>query len=314
MSEPAATEPPGYRLLDTGGGARLEEVGGYRLARPAPQAVWGRSLPESEWAAAAGRYTRDDSGGGAWNASHRLPDEWPARCGGLTLLVKPTGFGHLGLFPEQVDHWRWLLERLPQPAERSGGAAGVLNLFGYTGGATLALARAGAALTHVDASSGAVDWGQRNAAANGLDAKPVRWLVEEAAKFVRREQRRGRRYHGVILDPPTFGRGPKGEVWKIEADLPPLLAGCVALLAEEPLFVHLSCHTPGFTPRTLANLIEEALLRSAGARCLPNARAVECGEMLLAAENGPPLPCGAFARWAARAVPLTPSRAHYQRS
>jgi len=287
---PSAAAPPrgAYRLLDTGGRARLEEVGPFRLERPAPVAFWPRGLTAADWDQVAARYHRASDGGGQWEQLVPLPESWVLEFGGLVWEIRPTGFGHLGLFPEQAEGWRWLADRLKSMGQERNPS--VLNLFAYTGGSTLVCARAGARVCHLDAAQGAVAWARRNAALSGLAQAPVRWVVDDVVKFVRREQRRGSRHNGLILDPPSFGRGAKGEVWKIEDDLPALLEGCRALLAPGPAFLLLSCHSPGFTPRVLLNLLR-ACWSGAGGQ-------FDAGEMVVeAGPGGTDLPSGTYSRW-----------------
>jgi len=236
----------------------------------------------------AARYHRSSEGGGDWEWIERLPEAWAVEFGGFVWEVHPTGFGHLGLFPEQAASWRWLGEQVARAGRE--GAPSVLNLFAYTGGSTLACARAGARVCHLDASQGAVTWARRNAELNGLAAAPVRWVVEDVVKFVRREVRRGSRYAGIVLDPPSFGRGAKGEVWKIEDDLPELLAACRGLLEAGPAFLLVSCHSPGFTPCVLLNLVRVCVAGAGGESA--------AGEMVVTAEpGGTDLPSGVYACW-----------------
>lgn len=279
-----------YQLLDSGDGRKLEQVGPHRLVRPAPQAVWRPRLPPEPWAGADAEFVRAEGEAGGWRGTP-LPERWPVTLAPLTFLIQATGFGHLGLFPEQREGWGWIADRVRKAAGALGRPPRVLNLFAYTGGSTLAALRAGAEVTHVDASKGVVQWARDNAAACGLANAPCRWLVDDAKKFVRRAVERGRPYDGIVLDPPTFGRGPKGQVWKIEPDAAPLMDACKSLLAPEGGFILLSCHTPGFTPTTLANLLGAVVAGRGGE--------VELGEMLLTeADGGRPLPSGTFARWA----------------
>ena len=275
-----------YALLDSGAEAKLEMVGGFRLARPCPQAVWPRHRPPAEWEKADAIYHRSETGGGNWEYRRPLPPSWTMEENGQPWLIKATGFGHLGIFPEQADNWRWLQEqcrRLPRGAH-------ALNLFAYTGGSTLALAHAGAKVTHVDAARGVVSWARDNAKNQGVADAAVQWLVEDVMRYCHREQNRTHRYQGIILDPPTFGRGPKNELWKIESDLPDLLAVCRQLLEPgKPGFVLLSCHSPGFSPLVLKNLLTAILGRDG---------TVETGEMTIP-EQGIDrcLPAGCYARW-----------------
>jgi 23S rRNA (cytosine1962-C5)-methyltransferase len=287
-----------YALLDSGNMKKLERLGPYLLVRPSLAAVWEPRLAESEWRKADGVYTRDTGeDGGKWTFHRKVQREFDVLYGSLHLHIRLTNFGHMGLFAEQVDNWDWLREiirkRMQATNDRN---LYVLNLFGYTGGSTLACSQAGAHLVHLDAAKGVVDWARKNAELSGLADRPIRWLVDDAMKFVKREERRGNTYQGIILDPPSFGRGPQGEVFKIEDHLVPLLQSCRALLAKDALFVLYSCHTPGFTPLTLENQLELVIGRRKGL--------VEAGEMTVAeADQGPLqgrlLPSGAVARWVA---------------
>jgi 23S rRNA (cytosine1962-C5)-methyltransferase len=281
----------GYALLDSGKQLKLEQVGPYRLIRPAPQAVWRPRLPESEWKRVDGVYIRSADSSGAWEWRRKVEREFDLLYNNLLLRIKLTNFGHMGLFPEQAANWDWLRHtiraRMEQTNDRN---LHVLNLFGYTGGSSLAASQAGAHVVHVDAARGVVDWARKNAQLSALDERPIRWITDEALKFLKREERRGNLYQGVILDPPSFGRGPKGEVFKIEDDLMPLLDGCKAVMARDALFVLYSCHTPGFTPLVLENQLETMVDRNKGK--------IESGEMVIADSTGRALPSGTFARWA----------------
>lgn len=275
----------GYELLDSGNGAKLERFGDVVLARPCAQAVWQPQRP-ALWKTADATFDRED--GNRWHGRRRLPKEWPIDVDGTRFRLSGTDFGHLGIFPEQRAQWAWIRETVaaaPRPPR-------VLNLFAYSGGSTLAAARAGAEVCHLDASRGMVQWARANAALNGLESHPIRWIVDDAHKFLNREVRRGRRYDGIILDPPTYGRGGNGETYKIERDLTETLRLCRALLSDAPCFLLLSAHTPGHTPVVLSNVLTQALRGLGGA--------VASGEMLLSgAEDVFPLPSGAYARWQA---------------
>jgi 23S rRNA (cytosine1962-C5)-methyltransferase len=281
-----------YHLLDTGNMRKLERIGEYTLARPAPQAIWSPFLPGADWQRADAVYERNENGGGAWTWVRRIRREFDILFNHLSFRIKLTDFGHLGLFPEQADNWDWLRhhirERMQRTRQRN---LHVLNLFGYTGGSTLACSQAGAHVVHVDAAKGVVDWARANADLGHLSDRPIRWLVDDALKFVRREARRSNRYQGIILDPPSFGRGPKGEVFKLEDNLMPLFNECRSLLAEDALFVLYSCHTPGFTPLVMHNQLAEMIAGRAGQ--------IESGEMVIPDAQGRLLPAGAFARWLA---------------
>ncbi len=276
-----------YELLDSGGGRKLERFGCCVLARPCAQAIWRPGLTPDRWQAADASFDREE--GQRWRSREGLPERWEVEVDGLRFRLSGTDFGHLGFFPEQRDCWHWIgaTVRAALPAI---GKLRVLNLFAYSGGSTLAAARAGAEVCHLDASAGMVEWARANAAANGLAAAPIRWIVDDAHKFLAREIRRGRRYEAIVLDPPTFGRGARGEVYKIERDLPRTLELCRQLLVPRPLFLLLSAHTPGITPVTLANLLDDTQLGSEGT--------TSGGEMLLTGGAGVrPVPSGCMARW-----------------
>ncbi len=259
----------GYQLLDSGNGRKLERFGRHVVDRPCMQAVWA---PRDENWDADAIFERQESS--RWIYNRKLPKEWLIEWEGLKMEVIPTDFGHLGIFPEHAAHWEWLLES-------SFEGMSVLNLFAYTGAATLAMARAGAKVTHVDASKKSVAWASRNAAHNGLGDAPIRWIVDDALKFLHRQVRRGAKYDGIILDPPTFGRGPKGELFKLEERAVELVDLCQQLLSDEARFLLFSCHTPGLTPLALSRLFS---------------REMETGEMAIASKSGS-VPSGSYARW-----------------
>jgi 23S rRNA (cytosine1962-C5)-methyltransferase len=270
-----------YRLLDCGEEQKLEQIGPYRVVRQAAQAHWPKTLAPAEWDRVDAVHVRTKGGGGYWTYRNQLPESWTIHYCGHPFLVRLTDFGHIGLFPEQWENWQWLARCCETDAPD------VLNLFGYTGASSYAAARAGAKVTHVDASKGIVSWGRENQSP-GEDL-PIRWIVEDVGKYLARETRRGKRYQGIVLDPPSFGRGPKGQVWKIETDLVPLLNDLRALAAPMK-FILLSCHTPGYSPLCL----KELLLRVYG---LP-VEEVEAGEMTVpVAGGGHTLPSGTYARW-----------------
>jgi 23S rRNA (cytosine1962-C5)-methyltransferase len=283
-----AADDDSYELLDSGDARKLERFGPFVLARPCAQAVWRPRLDAPAWAAAHASFAREE--GMRWFARIGLPDAWNVEVDGLRFELRRTDFGHVGLFPEQRALWRWIGERLRTAAERRPGPVSLLNLFAYSGGSTLAAAKAGAAVCHVDASKGMVSWASANAKLNGLAEAPVRWIVDDARKFLSREVKRSRRYEAIVLDPPTFGRGAKGEVYKIDEGLRETLDACAALLADDPAFLLLSSHTPGFTPVVLANLLGQTTAGRQGR--------IESGEMLLGGERDVlSLPSGAWARW-----------------
>jgi 23S rRNA (cytosine1962-C5)-methyltransferase len=273
-----------YQLLDTGNCCKLEQVGPFRLNRPAPQAVWPVALPRQEWQKADATYTRDSSGSGKWSYKRsKLPDAWEVKFHALKLEIKPTAFGHIGVFPEHGIIWHQLERQSVDPE------AEILNLFAYTGGGTLSAARAGYRVCHLDASRGAVNWARKNAELSGLSDRPVRWIVDDATKFLQREVRRGRRYDGLIMDPPSFGRGAKGEVFKIDRDLPELLKLAKKVLIPVPSFIVLSCHSPGFTPIVLGNLLASMMVEMEGT--------IQSGEMFIEDGQGRRLPLGAWSDW-----------------
>ena len=274
-----------YEVLDTSGGEKLERWGDYLLVRPDPQVIWDTEKSHKGWKRPNGHYHRSSKGGGEWEFFH-LPEQWEIRYDSLTFRLKPFSFKHTGLFPEQAVNWDWfgsLIRSAGRPVK-------VLNLFAYTGGATLAAAAAGASVTHVDASKGMVSWAKENAAVSGLSEAPIRWLVDDCVKFVEREIRRGNTYDAIIMDPPSYGRGPKGEVWKIEDAIHPLIRLCTQLLSKDPLFFLVNSYTTGLQPAVLTYMLSLEL-RKFGGR-------VESGEIgLPVAETGLVLPCGASGRW-----------------
>ncbi len=232
-----------YTLLDSGNFRKLEQIGEYTISRPCPQAVWEPRL-RGDWNKSIDNYQRSSSGGGRW-LQKKLPETFWINYGGFDLHIKPTNFGHLGVFAEQIDNWNWLSEICSEGMK-------TLNLFAYTGGSTLAMRRGGSSPTHVDAAKGVVDWARVNAERNKLDG--IRWIVDDAGKFLEREIKRGNQYEGIVLDPPSFGRGSRKEIWKIEEHLVPLLKQCRQLMTN-PKFLLLSCHSPLYTPKALENLV-----------------------------------------------------------
>ena len=274
-----------YRLIDSGNFQKLETFGPYRFIRPSPQAVWRPRLPESDWKCADALFKRYSGGDGEWIRNNNgIPDSWPVTIEGLRFNIRMTDFGHTGLFPEQLANWR-LLRRTVRAAIGKKREISVLNLFAYTGGSTLACAAEGAKVAHIDASKATVAWARANAETSGLSDKPIRWITEDALKFVRREIRRGSRYQGIILDPPTYGRGNKREVWKIEDRLGELLDELQRLMAPDFLFMLLTSHSPGHTPTSLRNLLSTSVGKSGGR--------FDAGEMLIEDKTGTcPLPSG----------------------
>jgi len=272
-----------FEVIETGDGMKKERWGDVVLVRPDPQVIWPRA--SASWGRCDGIYHRASSGGGTWEFQRPLPETWTISYRNLTFQIRPTNFKHTGLFPEQAANWDWFSGRI-RNARRE---VRVLNLFGYTGGATVAAAAAGASVCHVDAAKGMVQWCRENAALSGLGEAPVRYLVDDCLKFVEREQRRGNRYEAIIMDPPSFGRGKNGEVWKLEDGLFRLVATAAALLSDLPLFVLLNAYTTGLSPTVLANILGHHV---------PSGGTLSCGEVgLPVTHGGVTLPCGTFARW-----------------
>ena len=273
-----------YEVLDTGDGMKLERWGKVILSRPDPQVIWPKSRPEL-WSKADAQYHRSAKGGGEWEFLRKLPDRWTVKYGSLEFYVHPTNFKHTGLFPEQAVNWDWM-----QSLIRERGDCRVLNLFGYTGGATLACAAAGAHVTHVDAAKGMVQWAGENRTLSKIDETRVRWIVDDAIKFVEREIRRGNRYDGILMDPPSYGRGPKGEIWKLEDELYGLVDKCAGVLSGHPLFVLVNSYTTGLQPAVLNNILSLTVKKRFGG-------SVDAAEVVLPVDGGGILPCGAAGRW-----------------
>ncbi|MGI5898908.1 MAG: class I SAM-dependent methyltransferase [Christensenellales bacterium] len=275
-----------YEILDTGAGEKLERWGSFILRRPDPQVIWPREIPEL-WPRADAHYSRAQSGGGQWDFKKKLPESWNISYGGLSFKVRPTGFKHTGLFPEQAVNWDWM-SGLVRDSEKP---VRILNLFAYTGGATCALLKAGANVCHVDAAKGMIAWAKENCALNGLENAPVRFILDDALKFVEREIRRGNRYDGILMDPPSYGRGPDGQVWKLEEKLYPLVERCALLLSDAPLFFLINAYTTGLAPSVLQNIIQKTVYPLHGGRAM----AEEIG--IPVSSGGIILPCGASGRW-----------------
>lgn len=276
-----------YELIDATQGNRLERWGSVVLVRPDPQVVWGLPRASSLWDKADAVYHRSTKGGGQWEIRRKLPQRWKIHAGDLTLVVSPTGFKHTGVFPEQAVNWAWYREKI----KAAGRPIRVLNLFGYTGGATLACAAAGAAVCHVDASKGIVAWARENAQASGLEDRPIRWIVDDCAKFVAREIRRGSRYDAIVMDPPSYGRGPGGEVWKLEDNIYDLIALCSQVLSDQPLFVAVNSYTTGLSPAVMEYILKATLCKKYGGRTSSD----EIGLPVTA--TGGVVPCGATSIW-----------------
>ncbi len=277
-----------YELLDCGGGEKLERWGNYTLVRPDPQAIWSTPRRHPGWRKADARYARSHTGGGSWD-KRALPERWQVAYGALTFNIKPMNFKHTGLFPEQAANWDFAQSQI----RRAGRPVSVLNLFAYTGGATVACAAAGASVCHVDAAKGMVSWARENARSSGLEEAPIRWIIDDCGKFVEREIRRGRRYDAVIMDPPSYGRGPSGEIWKLVENLYPFVELVSGVLSDRPLFFLINSYTTGLAPSVLTYILETLITRRHGG----HTESAELG--LPVTETGLALPCGAAGRWTA---------------
>ena len=274
-----------YEVLDTSEGEKLERWGDYLLVRPDPQVIWNTPKELPGWRKMNGHYHRSSKGGGE-GEFFDLPKQWEIAYKELRFNLKPFSFKHTGLFPEQAVNWDWFSDKI----RNAGRPVKVLNLFAYTGGATLAAAAAGAAVTHVDASKGMVNWAKENARSSGLEAAPIRWLVDDCMKFVEREIRRGNHYDGIIMDPPSYGRGPKGEIWKIEDSIYDFIQLCTKILSDDPLFFLVNSYTTGLAPAVLTYMLSTELKRFGG-----HVDSQEIG--LPVTKTGLVLPCGASGRW-----------------
>ena len=275
-----------YEVIDCSKGEKLERWGDYLLVRPDPQVIWDTPKTHRGWKKMNGHYHRSSKGGGEWEFFD-LPQQWTINYKELTFNLKPFSFKHTGLFPEQAANWDWFGEKI----RRAGRPVKVLNLFAYTGGATLAAAKAGASVTHVDASKGMVTWAKENAHSSDLADAPIRWIVDDCAKFVEREIRRGRRYDAIIMDPPSYGRGPSGEVWRLEENLYPFVELVSGVLSDDPLFIVLNSYTTGLAPSVLTYILETLISKRFGGHTVSD----ELG--LPVTQSGLVLPCGATGRW-----------------
>ena len=275
-----------FELIDCSRGEKLERWGDQILVRPDPQAIWDTPRTNPLWAHPSARYSRSSTGGGRWDRGS-VPEQWTVRYGELTFRVKPMNFKHTGLFPEQACNWDFIMETI----RGAGRPVSVLNLFGYTGAATVAAAKAGASVCHVDAAKGMVQWGKENAEASGVRDCPIRWIVDDCGKFVERERRRGRRYDAIIMDPPSYGRGPGGEVWKLEDNLWDFVSRTAEILSDEPLFVIINSYTTGLSASTIGYVADSVFTKRFGG----GSESRELG--LPVTDSGLALPCGASCRW-----------------
>ncbi|MBE5958978.1 MAG: SAM-dependent methyltransferase [Lachnospiraceae bacterium] len=278
-----------YEVIDTSGGEKLERWGNFILVRPDPQVIWN-TPKDKQWKNINAHYHRSKKGGGQWEFID-LPEQWTINYKSLTFNLKPFSFKHTGLFPEQAANWDWFSSIIKNASKTTNRPIKVLNLFAYTGGATLAAAAAGAHVTHVDASKGMVTWAKENAASSGLGDAPIRWLVDDCIKFVKREIRRGNKYDGIIMDPPSYGRGPGGEIWKIEDCFYDFIKLCTEILSEDALFFLVNSYTTGFAPSVLSYMISTEVVSKFGGHVIAD----ELG--LPVSKNGLVLPCGSSGRW-----------------
>ena len=281
-----ATNWKDYEILDMANGEKLERWGGYTLIRPDPQIIWkNKSFPD-KWKNANATYKRSKTGGGAWNYKTKLPASWQIKYGNLIFNIKPMGFKHTGLFPEQAVNWDWMMYKIKNTRR----PVKVLNLFAYTGGATVACLAAGASVCHVDSSKGMVTWAKENVISSNLQDKPVRYIVDDVIKFVQREIRRGNTYDAIIMDPPSYGRGTSGEVWQFEENISDLVELCIKVLSNKPLFFLINSYTTGISPEVLSNLLKINLSTYKGK--------ITAGEIGLPMKSSNlVLPCGIYGRW-----------------
>lgn len=275
-----------YELLDSGNGKKLERFGKYTLVRPDPQIIWQPSLPEKEWLKADAVYKRASENKGRWQKKNQnMPDKWPLQYGNIKSLAKLSPFKHTGIFPEQAIHWEWITDKI----STAGREVNILNLFGYTGISSLVAAVAGSKVTHVDASYPTIGWARENQKLSGLEDKPIRWILDDALKFTQRELKRNARYDGILLDPPIYGHGPKGELWKFSVHFPELLKVCRQLLTPEPLFIIINAYAISASALMLENVLQDTVKGLAGT--------IEAGELALRQRSGRLLSTGIFARF-----------------
>ena len=276
-----------YKILDMANGQKLERWGDVVLSRPDPQIIWKEKSYPKKWNDINATYHRSKSGGGSWEFNKKMPDKWQIHYKGLTFNIKPMGFKHTGLFPEQAVNWDWMIDKI-KSANRD---IKVLNLFAYTGGATVACLSAGASVCHVDSSKGMTTWAKENVASSGLDKRPVRFIVDDVVKFVNREIRRGNKYDAIIMDPPSYGRGTKGEVWRFEEDIADLVKLCTKVLSDDPLFFLINSYTTGISAKVLEDILSLTVAKKYKGL-------LEAGEIGLPMENSKlVLPCGIYGRW-----------------
>ncbi|MFA6315364.1 MAG: class I SAM-dependent methyltransferase [Candidatus Paceibacterota bacterium] len=284
-----------YELIDSGLGEKLERFGKFVLSRPDPQALWPKRLDETSWKLADAVFNRNETKG-EWNIKKTLPDRWEVGLAGLKFYIKPTPFKHVGMFPEQSVNWDWMQTKISEKIVeykdgKEDSETEILNLFGYTGGATLACAKAGAKVVHIDGSKSAMSWGRENAELSGLNDMPIRWILDDAREFVKREIKRERKYDGIVMDPPAFGHGPDNELWKIEDDLSGLIADCFSILKDKPTFFIINGYSAGYSSVAYENMLLPLIAKYGGS--------IEIGELAIreSGKDGRLLPAGIFARW-----------------
>lgn len=281
-----------YEIIDMANGEKLERWNNITLIRPDPQIIWKEKTFENKWKMADARYERSSTGGGHWEYKKRLPESWQINYGKLTFNIKPMGFKHTGIFPEQAVNWDWMINTISEENKKRKSQIKVLNLFAYTGGATVACLSAGASVCHVDSSRGMVSWAKENVESSGLKDKPVRFIVDDVVKFVNREIRRGNKYDAIIMDPPSYGRGTNGEIWKFEDNIPQLINICMDVLSDDPLFFLINSYTTGISSMVLENLLK---INMKNKNLLGK---FENGEVGIPMSNSKLiLPCGIYARW-----------------
>lgn len=286
-----ASEWKEYKILDMANGQKLEKWGNIILSRPDPQIIWKEKTFPNKWKEINATYNRSKTGGGSWDFKKKLPSQWQIHYKNLTFNIKPMGFKHTGLFPEQAVNWDWMINKIKTEKQRTNREIKVLNLFAYTGGATVACLSAGASVCHVDSSKGMTTWAKENVASSGLEKRPVRYIVDDVVKFVNREIRRGNKYDAIIMDPPSYGRGAKGEVWQFENNIYDLVELCTNILSNKPIFFLINSYTTGISSTVLKNILELTVERKHKGK-------IEAGEIGLPMENSKLiLPCGIYGRW-----------------
>lgn len=280
-----------YKILDMADGQKLERWGDIILSRPDPQIIWKQKSFPKKWNEINATYHRSKTGGGSWEFNKKMPKQWQVQYKNLTFNIKPMGFKHTGLFPEQAVNWDWMMEKIKTAKAIRKSEIKVLNLFAYTGGATVACLSAGASVCHVDSSKGMTTWAKENVVSSGLEKRPVRFIVDDVVKFVNREIRRGNKYDAIIMDPPSYGRGAKGEVWQFEENIYDLVELCTQVLSDKPLFFLINSYTTGISSKVLEDILELTVAKKYKGE-------VESGEIGLPMENSKlVLPCGIYGRW-----------------